>query len=573
MKQIILLLIATIATLFCSAQNIGIGTTAPDASSKLEISSGNSGLLIPRLTAAQRMIISNPANGLLVFDTDSAAFAYRTGGTWLFLKGTGTKANDWSTSGNGGTNAGSFIGTTDEQPLQFRVNNVNAGLVDSINYNTALGFRSLDYTTGAYNTAAGYGALSSSNQGSQNTATGVNALYSNTTGNANTANGSNTLHNNNTGANNTATGVNALYSNTTGSTNTAGGGYAMVNNTTGSRNTAHGYQALELNTTGERNTANGAFSMVSNTTGSANTAIGYFSLNKNTTGMANTANGDSSLANNTTGNANTTNGAYSLYNNTSGAYNSAFGTSALQNVITGDGNTAVGYNALGTRNFTSRYNTAIGVNSGANASNGSNNIFVGYGATMYDGLENVVSIGQGTLVPTSNTVRLGNSSTTTYQCFADWTTISDGRFKNNIKENVPGLAFINKLRPVTYHLAATTLDDFNHRNYKDTMDKKEQESKIRSLKEKEQITYTGFIAQEVETAAKELGFDFSGVDKPKNDNDTYGLRYAEFVVPLVKAVQEQQQLIQKQQQLIQKQQQQIDALAKEIQLLKENPNR
>ena len=39
-------------------------------------------------------------------------------------------------------------------------------------------------------------------------------------------------------------------------------------------------------------------------------------------------------------------------------------------------------------------------------------------------------------------------------------------------------------------------------------------------------------------AANELNFDFSGIDKPKNENDHYALRYAEFVVPLVKAVQE-----------------------------------
>jgi hypothetical protein len=42
----------------------------------------------------------------------------------------------------------------------------------------------------------------------------------------------------------------------------------------------------------------------------------------------------------------------------------------------------------------------------------------------------------------------------------------------------------------------------------------------------------------VEKVAKEIGFDFSGVDVPKNENDMYGLRYAEFDVPLVKAVQE-----------------------------------
>src|SRR5207248_1544766 len=38
--------------------------------------------------------------------------------------------------------------------------------------------------------------------------------------------------------------------------------------------------------------------------------------------------------------------------------------------------------------------------------------------------------------------------------------------------------------------------------------------------------------------AKELNYDFSGVDAAKNDKDLYGLRYSEFVVPLVKAVQE-----------------------------------
>ena len=56
--------------------------------------------------------------------------------------------------------------------------------------------------------------------------------------------------------------------------------------------------------------------------------------------------------------------------------------------------------------------------------------------------------------------------------------------------------------------------------------------------EKSKIIQTGFIAQEVEAAAKALDFEFSGIDLPKNENDHYSLRYAEFVVPLVKAVQE-----------------------------------
>ena len=42
-----------------------------------------------------------------------------------------------------------------------------------------------------------------------------------------------------------------------------------------------------------------------------------------------------------------------------------------------------------------------------------------------------------------------------------------------------------------------------------------------------------------------LGIDFDGVEKPENEDDFYRLRYSEFVVPLVKAVQEQQAMIQK----------------------------
>ena len=67
------------------------------------------------------------------------------------------------------------------------------------------------------------------------------------------------------------------------------------------------------------------------------------------------------------------------------------------------------------------------------------------------------------------------------------------------------------------------------------------------LKDAEAITgsmlQTGFIAQEVEKTSQELGFDFSGVDKPKSKDDYYGLRYSEFVVPIVKAIQEQQKVI------------------------------
>jgi uncharacterized protein YlxW (UPF0749 family) len=71
---------------------------------------------------------------------------------------------------------------------------------------------------------------------------------------------------------------------------------------------------------------------------------------------------------------------------------------------------------------------------------------------------------------------------------------------------------------------------------------------------------SGFIAQEVEAAADAVGYDFHGVDKPKNETSHYGLRYAEFVVPLVKAMQEQQELIETLADRVGEQQQLIEML-------------
>ena len=62
---------------------IGIGTTAPNASALLEISSTNKGVLIPRMTIAQRNAIPSPVNGLLIFQTDgSSGFYYYYNAAW-----------------------------------------------------------------------------------------------------------------------------------------------------------------------------------------------------------------------------------------------------------------------------------------------------------------------------------------------------------------------------------------------------------------------------------------------------------------------------------------------------------
>jgi len=123
-----------------------------------------------------------------------------------------------------------------------------------------------------------------------------------------------------------------------------------------------------------------------------------------------------------------------------------------------------------------------------------------------------------------------------------------------------------KLRPVTYNLKVSELNAKLNEN----RGKEMSEQMKAAIAEKENMVQSGFVAQEVEQAAKDAGYDFSGVDKPKNENDVYGLRYAEFVVPLVKAVQELNAKQDASVTQIQEMQKVIDKLQQQIQQLKGN---
>ncbi|MFG6686127.1 hypothetical protein ACGK9U_06070 [Mariniflexile sp. HNIBRBA6329] len=74
---------------------VGIGTTVPDPSSVLDVSSTTQGLLIPRMTTAQRNLIATPAVGLLIFDTDESTFCFYDGASWVKLSA-GNTANDYT---------------------------------------------------------------------------------------------------------------------------------------------------------------------------------------------------------------------------------------------------------------------------------------------------------------------------------------------------------------------------------------------------------------------------------------------------------------------------------------------
>ncbi|WP_203229460.1 hypothetical protein [Aureibaculum marinum] len=83
----VLLIIFTMLFSIAGFAQVGIGTTTPDASSALEVQSTEKGLLIPRMTSAQRTAIASPALGLLVYDTDTKSIWNFDGTAWA--KGSG----------------------------------------------------------------------------------------------------------------------------------------------------------------------------------------------------------------------------------------------------------------------------------------------------------------------------------------------------------------------------------------------------------------------------------------------------------------------------------------------------
>lgn len=65
---------------------MGVGTVTPHASAKLDVESTEQGFLCPRMTSIQRESIIDPAEGLLVFDTNDSVFWFYSGVEWKSLE-------------------------------------------------------------------------------------------------------------------------------------------------------------------------------------------------------------------------------------------------------------------------------------------------------------------------------------------------------------------------------------------------------------------------------------------------------------------------------------------------------
>lgn len=605
MKKFAVLLIATTALSAASAQSVGIGTDTPNANAALDIESPSKGLLIPRVTTTARQAIT-ATKGLMVFDVTTNSFWYHDGTIWNELASTantwsmngnfnitpgthflGTWTNhplefrvyerksgiidhikrnyglghrlmDVPDAGEGNIGIG-------QATLHSNHRNYNIAIGDSVLHvnglnwiidpqsveNIGIGRKALYRNTVGYrNVAIGSQAMEFNQAGGMSTGVGYFALHRNNAA-YNTGIGAYTLQNSSQGVGNTAGGAHALQSNTSGQFNAAHGYLSMQNNTTGQQNTAIGYRALQMNVTGRNNTAIGANAMyfagngnynvgvgnraLSGNDGDYNTAVGDSAMMVNGSGTYNAALGARALRWNSAGSENTAVGRQALYSNTTGSRNVAVGSMALQRSVQAGSNTAVGHLAL-TNLQSGNFNVAVGYQSMESFNSGTANTGIGYGANgASSGLSNSTGLGFAANCNASHQVRIGNVQVLSIGGAVGWTTLSDSRFKSNERSDVQGLAFITALRPISYNLNTEKLDDF-----------------MRSLQPEEQlnlrsgidnIRFTGFNAQEVEALAKQLGFDFSGIDAPKNENDFCGLRYGDFVVPLVKAVQEQQAII------------------------------
>jgi trimeric autotransporter adhesin len=371
------------------------------------------------------------------------------------------------------TYLGTGAGTLGDASSYFGYYACNAATISSA-WNSFMGAYSGRITTsGNYNTGIGHRSLSEQND-EYNVAFGADALPN--------------LH---SGQQIVAVGRQALHSLEHDDVNPDG---------TFPANTVYGYKAAYSYSDGNRNVAVGSVALEKATVAIYSTAAGFGALQNHDSPDANTATG-AYASQQTTGNRTAAFGSYSL--NLNGHNNSAFGFEALHRAD------PVGCSISN--------NTAFGA-------------YAGLGKSANCNLENTTAIGYSSLVTSSNQIRLGNASVTSIGGQVSWSTLSDGRFKKDLQNDIVGLEFIDRLNPVSYSLDKSAFEKFLG-----TQDGSEFKSITSRTIQNRQV---GFVAQEVEASLKKSRLAHSLVTIPKQDGDPYTLQYAEFVVPLVQAVQE-----------------------------------
>jgi len=158
MKKIVFSLMILLSSLL-EAQ-IGIGTTTPNASAILDVTSTSKGLLLPRMTTSQRDAVASPAAGLMIFNTTTNKVNIFVGSGWDELNTTATYGSIASLDCAGATNVGTMNAGTAVSGVSSTVSYTGGnGLVHNGQVVTSTGVTGLTATLTAGNFAAGNGTL------------------------------------------------------------------------------------------------------------------------------------------------------------------------------------------------------------------------------------------------------------------------------------------------------------------------------------------------------------------------------------------------------------------------------
>jgi len=305
---------------------------------------------------------------------------------------------------------------------------------------------------------------------------------------------------------------------------------------------AVGHAALAALTTGAGNTAVGYKAMQHADTAENCIAIGYRAMaDQNVGGSGHAADSDNNIAIGS-------NSMYGAWADAKSEQNIAIGSSCMSGALnTATDNTCIGYASAtaitsssnntivgsyaGTITTTGSSNTLIGYNAEANANSGTNQTCIGYDCQGIG--DNYAVIGDG------NTTRLYAADDVGATLYAGSATVetSDERIKEDIKDSSLGLDFINQLRAIEYKKRQPI--DYDE-SLKKEMNWYKNDRKPRVLDELDKNkSRTGFIAQEVGEALKNIGFDDNNdIVEIDESNTQQMIAYSKLVPPLVKAVQE-----------------------------------
>jgi hypothetical protein len=498
-----------------------------DPSAILDIKSSSKGLLIPRVLltgSTDNTTIAGAVNGLLVINLSTVSdvipgLYIRRGSVWERFAFGGSAGDAWSTTGNSGTNASAnFIGTTDSVSLRFRVFGKSAGFIQ----------RTDDGTVGS-NTFFGLesGLLTATANCRANSFFGDDAGRSNINGDHNSFFGNNAGYTN-TASDNSFFGSNAGYFNTSGSMNSYFGKMAGLAGDTCNANSFFGENAGAGNH-GSFNSFFGQNTGLTNVAGSGNTLIGQ-GADVSSPGLNNaTAIGYKAVvsASNTIVLGGTTGLDGSTIETKVGIGTSAPDTKLE---VRGGPNVALRLTSEGNDQSVEFLRDFTGSSTDFKIKNNGNLTIVRSLDDFQTNTDLCEFTGNNFRPSVDNNYNLGSSSYRWTEVWAVNGTIqtSDERDKKDIRPLGPVLASVSQLQPVSFHWKNEEMD-----------------------KGREHI---GFLAQDLQQVIPQVVIDHEWAENPATGekewvpSERLGVSYSEIIPVLVKAIQEQQEIIEKLQQ-------------------------